>query len=206
LQYVALILTFAVPLLFCGIVLWWFYYCKSPPKYNGLLWVHPDKGGGMIGITKEPGLQKPYYFNYRLLEFGIPFFRHPLWLWKQDKVKDYHGSNSYPIVHWEPTVPADFELPSNAGGEADKTKPFISPNELFDTTDWDCLGKLETAKSGWQQTVKLGVAVVMVCVCVFGIIVALDMIGKKDTQPIQTNGKPVTQIIQQPNYGGLLIW
>jgi hypothetical protein len=189
-----------------GLGMWWFYYCKSQPKYNGLLWAHPDKGGGVIDITKVPQtLQKPYYFNYRALEFGISYFRQPLYLWYQEKiVKD--GITSYPIMMWEPKEPADFGLQATAKGEPDKSKPYITPNQLFATTDWSALRILETAKSSITETIKLGVAVLMACACIFGIIIALDMVGKKDeTKPIQT-AKPITQIIQPQNYGGLTIW
>jgi hypothetical protein len=208
LQYIALIGFFLVMLLVCGLTLWWFFYCKRKPEYNGFLWLHPDLGGAVIGIQKEPAkLQNPFFFNYRILEFGIPYFRQELYFWSQDKITDTDGKIRYPIIQWEPTIPADYLLPATGEGEPDKAKPYITPNELYDTTDWDCLKKLETAKSSLTETIKLGVAVVMACVCVFGIIMALDMIGKKEPaqQPVQT-AKPMTQIIQPQNYGGLLIW
>jgi hypothetical protein len=207
LQYLALIGFFLVMLLVCGLALWWFFSCKSVPKYNGLLWVHPDKGGGVVDITKPPvSLQKPFYFNYRQLEFGLSYFRRPLYLWAQDKITDSNGIVTYPIIPWEPKEPSDFLLQATPKGEPDRTKPYVTTNQLYRKTDWSPLRILETSSSKITEAIKLGVAVVMACVCVFGIIMALDMIGKKDTaQPIQT-AKPMTQIIQPQNYGGLLIW
>lgn len=205
-QIITLMLTFIVMILVVGGIMWWYVYCKSKfKKYNGFLWVHPDKGGGIIGITKEPGLQKPFYFNYRALELGLSFFRQPVWMWAQDKVTDAKGNVSYPIKHWEPIEPADYMLQATPEGDPDKSRPYVSPNELFDTTDWSALRQLETAKNPWQETIKIGMAIIMACVCIFGIIVALDMIGKKDvpTKPIQTSNKPLTQIIQPLKYGGL---
>jgi hypothetical protein len=187
-----------------GLLLWWFIYCRSKPKYNGFLWVHPDKGGGIIGIDKLPGLQKPFYFNYRTLEFGLSFFRKPLYLWAQDKVTDAKGVISYPIIPWEPKEPADFMLQATAKGEPDKTKPYVTTNQLYRKTDWRPLRVLETSTSSITEAIKLGMAVVMVCVCVFGIIVALDMIGKKDTQPVAAPPeKAVSMMIDLPDYGGL---
>jgi len=187
-----------------GLLLWWFIYCRSKPKYNGFLWVHPDKGGDIIDITKQPGLQKPFYFNYRTLEFGLSFFRKPLYLWAQDKVTDAKGVISYPIIPWEPKEPADFMLQATAKGEPDNTKPYVTTNQLYRKTDWRPLRVLETSTSSITEAIKLGMAVVMVCVCVFGIIVALDMIGKKDTQPVAAPPeKAVSMMIDLPDYGGL---
>ncbi len=206
-QYIALILFFLLMLLVCGGALWWFFYCKKEPKYNGLLWVHPDLNGGVIGIKKEPGLQHPYYFNYRLLEFNLPYFRKPIYLWKQDKITDEQGNVSYPIVHWEPTVPADFMLQSTADGEPDTTSPYVTPNNLFNTTDWSALRVMETAPKQWHEAVKTGVAVLLGVVCVVGMIMTVDMIGKKEPsqQPVQT-AKPMSQTIQPQDYGGISIW
>jgi hypothetical protein len=198
-------MVFAVMILISGMITWWFFYCKKKPAYNGFLWVHPDKGGGVIDITKEPGLQKPFYFNYRTLELGLSFFRQPIYFWKQDKITDPKGSLTYPIVHWEPVDPADFMLQATAKGEPDKAKPYVTPNQLFATTDWSPLKVLETARSGVTEAIKLGVAVIMACVCIFGIIVALDMIGKKEVPAPVTapTGKSSTMFIQPLNYGGL---
>jgi hypothetical protein len=206
LQYITLILTF---LFFASIIfsaIWWFWHCRKEPDYNGLLFVHPDKGGGIIGIKKDPGIVRPYYFNYHKLEFGIPYFRKPLYLWSQDKIVDDNGEAlSYPIRGWEPTVPADFMLQSTAKGEPDKSRPYVTPNQLFNTTDWSPLKKLETSPHKLAETIKLSVAVLLAAICLAGIIMTLDMIGQKDpAQPVQT-GKPNALIIQPINYEGLLI-
>lgn len=193
----------------CGTtLLLWFFHCRKPGAYNGFLWVHPDKGGDVIGIKKDPlYLQKPFQFNYHILEFGLPFFRRPLYLWQQDKIDDGKGNFSYPIIPWEPTIPADYMLQSTADGEPDKTRPYVTPNQLYNTCDWSALRTLETAPKGWHEAVKTGAAVVLACVCILGIIMTIDMIGKKDpAQPVQTTSKPAAMIIQPQNYGGLEIW
>jgi hypothetical protein len=203
LYYIAVLL---VMMAIAGLIIWWYFYCKAKPKYNGFLWVHPDKGGGVIDILKEPtGKQKPFYFNYRTLEFGLSFFRQPIWLWAQDKLVDAKGIVSYPIIHWEPKDPSDFGLQATAKGEPDKSKPYVTPNQLFATTDWSCLRVLETSRSSITEAIKLGMAVIMVCVCVFGIIVALDMVGKKDvpTGNITASPPAASMIIERPDYGGL---
>lgn len=206
-QFIGTLIFLLIMVIVFGVGLWWWRHCRAKAKYNGFLWVHPDLGGGIIGIEKTPtGQQKPFYFNYHALEFNIAFFRRPLYLWAQDKKVDQKtGEITYPIVHWEPTVPADYMLPSTSSSEPDKAHPFISPNELYDTTDWACLRKLETAKSPIMEAIKTGVAIVMAGICLFGIIVALDMIGDKPA-PATTASPPASMAlnIETPNYGGLI--
>lgn len=200
------IMVFIIMGAIAGAGAWWFFHCRGKPKYNGLLWVHPDLGNGIIDIQKQPtGRQKPFYFNYHQLEFGIAFFRRPLWLWAQDKkIDEKTGEITYPIVHWEPVIPADHMLPSTAEGEPDKAHPYVTPNELYDTTDWECLRKLETAKSSIVEAIKLGMAIAMVGICLFGIIVALDMIGKKDVPVASSAPTSMVLNIDHPEYWGLL--
>lgn len=207
-QLIGYILVFLFMALCGATLLIWFFHCKKDAPYNGFLWVHPDKGGEVIGIKKDSVyLQKPFYFNYHILDFGIPYFRKPLYLWYQGKIDNGKGNITYPILPWEPAAPADFMLQSTADGEPDKTRPYVTPNQLFNTCDWSALKKLETAPKSIHEMIKTGAAVILACVCILGIIMAIDMIGKKDDgKPVTTSTKPVTMIIQPQNYGGLEIW
>lgn len=194
-----------------GALLWWYWTCTKKSKYNGLLWIHPDKGGGMIGIQREPELQKPFLHNYSKWQFGLSMFRRPLYMWAEDDPVDKPDPKDktktikeYPISHWEPTVAADYGLVTKKDKDneivIDESKPYITPNELYDTTDWECLRELETAKKPWQETVKLGVAIAMMAICVFGILAAMDMANKNKVAPAPAPAA-ITQVMDKGDYG-----
>ncbi len=197
-------------IIICTVIILWFHECTKKRDYNGVLWVHPEKGGGLIGIKRDPELQKPFLFNYSRWQFGLSMFRKHLYMWMEDepitkpdpKNKD-KTIKEYPIKHWEPTVAADFGLVTmkNKDNEIviDDSKPYITPNELFDTTDWECLRDLETAKSPIKEAIQLGMAVLMVGICVFGILATVDMIGKK--QPVPPAPAAISQVIIKGDYG-----
>lgn len=167
---------------------WWIMMNFRPPKYNGLLWLHPEhikklpKVDTVIYIKREPEGQKPFYYQYdwwRLLK------NWPCYLWyekdreEREEVRDGKKVRirSYPVAHWEPDKPPDYLI------NDDKAHPYVTPNELFDNTDWECARRYETVKSKLTEAIKLGMAAVMVIVCVVGIIMLVDTAVNKKPEP-----------------------
>jgi hypothetical protein len=181
-------------LLFCLLLFWWIKQSK-PPNYNGFLWLI---GGGIEKINRQPEGQKPFYFNYRWYDL-LPRWR-PLYMWKQTQVEEMITpgikTKGIKIVHWEPDKPVDYHKIENGG----VVKDYITPSELFDNTDWSCARRFETVKSGAMEAVKLGISIAMVAVCIVGIVMMMDMLGKDDDKPVVTSTpEKITMIVEEPN-------
>ncbi len=229
-------------------VVWFFYANSKPPKFNSIVFIHPDhikvkpeqvkpdetaaetiavprKQGFLSSIfysssatvttikkpvkplsvakpdylstaytaTLEPdGEFRPFFFNYAWYYLGLK----PLWFWFEDKIESKDGTVEYKVKPWEPELPSDYKvckLPEpkeqrDRGGWTDgkKTKEdrdYITPNALFDLTDWECARRFETVRNKLGETIKLGVAITMAVVCVIGIFLLASSISEKKNQP-----------------------
>ena len=135
-----------------GYFIWWE---RRRPKRNSLGWRHPDNGGGLEWFWSDDiELRLPFLIKY---DFWSIFFR-PVYIWKQGKKETGEG------YEWK-----EYE-PANAGG--------LAPNGLYDLVDWECSREFEAASTKLMEAVKLGVGLAMLGICLFGIMVVLDMIGK----------------------------
>lgn len=161
----------------------------TKPSYNGFLWLNPEHLKAMpsleniITINRQPEGQKPFFYRYDWWRWK----EHPIYLWYEDnpitETKIINGKLTktmrYPIKHYEPDTPADYKL------EAQKTIPYVTPTELYDNTDWDCIRRILTVKSKAIEAIKLGMAMVMVIVCVVVVMFLVsDASNKKSAMDI----------------------
>lgn len=143
--------------LFLGVAAILFILGNLPPKYNSLVWRHPDKGGSIERKMMAPMLaHRPWLYRYH--SFAIK--HRPLWLFYEKKEGAANPGVRYSIIPYEPAF---------SGTE--------TPEELYDNCEWTPASRFMTVKSKWAEIIKFGLAIAMVGACLFGIIVLLDMIG-----------------------------
>ena len=133
-----------------GFLGWVLWWDKHRPKRNSLGWRHPDKGGGLEWFwTNDIEDKKPYLIKYDLWSINYK----PVYLWYEDEYGDYQA--------YEP-----------------KPDGVLSPNGLFDLLDWQCSREFEAVSSKVMEAVKVGMGVAMMGICLFGIMIVMDMINK----------------------------
>ena len=172
--------------------------------------------------TRQPdGEYMPFYYNYAWYYLGVK----PLWLWAEQKF-EYNAAGEvigpkgdiaivkteYKVVPWEPDKPADYEIrknnikekrPSTETKDQPEISPYITPNGLFDLTDWECARRFETARNKLGEIIKLGVAVVMAISCIVGIFLLASSVNQPKTPvappPVHANLQGM--VIPQDNGG-----
>ena len=145
----------AVFLFFFG---WIIYSNLKQPTYNSIVFRHPDNGGGAYKAKLEPAPNHlSWYFRYSKLSFKA----RPLWIWQEFKSKTSNPGLIYGVAPYEPISPAS-----------------LTSEALYSDIDWDDAKFYMSCQSKWMEGIKFGLAILMVLVCIFGLMIMVDMLGK----------------------------
>jgi len=164
-------------------MVWFFYKNIADYKYNGLLWVHPDRGGGVLPVKQKAQGQKPFYLRWEWYHI----FAKPTYTWYEDKIEKKEMRDGkvvtvakYVIKHYNPPSLCPIQFRDD---DKNLIHVDLTPNQLYDNTDWECAKRFETVKSGAMEKVKFGMGVAMVIACIVGVFLLVSELSNKAQQP-----------------------